>query len=148
MAVDVGLRMSKNAREETTNSWQTVMEASQAMKKGYWIVLASQAELVVGIVVAQVHPLVPHTELSIDDIFLGTALVYIPTALVGGVLVAQEKGYHFLVGYFLGLFSIPGLIVLCLIPPYLPPPTSNEERGDPDGLEGLVTESTASNRPH
>lgn len=116
------------------------------MRRGYWIILASQAELAAGIVLAQVRPPLPPPGLSIDAIFLGTALAYIPTALIGGVLVAQEKGYHFLVGFFLGLFSIPGLIVLCLIPPYVPP-ASEEEGEDSDEPEGVVIEPTESDRP-
>jgi hypothetical protein len=144
MAVDDGLTMRENAGREIIGSWLTAMEASRAMR-GYWIVLASQAELAAGIILAQVQP-PPVPGLSIDDIFLGTALAYIPSALIGGVLVAPEKGYHFLVGFFLGLFSIPGLIVLCLIPPYVPPPALEEEGEDPDGLEGLVREPTESNR--
>jgi hypothetical protein len=99
------------------------------MRKGYWVVLASQAELAAGIVVASVKP-PPIPGLSIDEIFLGTALAYIPTALAGGVIVAQEKGCHFLVGFFLGLFSIPGLILLALIPPYRPPTAHDEGRDD------------------
>lgn len=93
--------------------------ARRKMKKGYWIVLASQAELAAGLVLATAQP-APIPGLTIDHIFLGTALVYIPTALIGGVRVAQEKGYHFLVGFFLGLFSTPGGIALCLMPPYVP----------------------------
>jgi hypothetical protein len=109
------------------------------MRKGYWIVLTSQTELAAGIVLASLQP-PPIPGLSIDDIALGTALAYIPTALVGGVLVAQEKGYHFLVGFFLGLFSIPGLILLALIPPYRPSTTHGQRRDDqflkpfPEGL--------------
>jgi hypothetical protein len=133
IAVDDRLGMRKNALWETINSWQTAMEATRPVKRGYWIVIASQAELAVGIVLAQAQPLMPQLGLSIDDIVLGTALVYIPTALIGGVLVAEEKGYHFLVGFFLGLFSIPGLMVVCLVPRYVPPPAYEEEVEDPDG---------------
>jgi hypothetical protein len=122
------------------------MEASRAMKRGYWIILASQAELAAGIVLAQVRPPLPHPGLSIDAIFLGTALAYIPTALIAGVLVAQEKGYHFLVGFFLGLFSIPGLFVLCLTPPCMPPVSKEQGQGSHD-LEGVVIAPIESDRP-
>ena len=104
------------------------------MRKGYWVVLASQAELAAGMFLASVQP-PPIPGLSIDSIVLGTALAYIPTALVGGILVAQEKGYHFLVGFFLGLFSIPGLILLALIPAYRPPKALEEGRDDPMDFE-------------
>jgi len=116
------------------------------MRRGCWIILANQVELAAGFVLAQVQPPLPHPGLSIDAIFLGTALAYIPTALIGGVLVAQEKGYHFLVGFFLGLLSIPGLVVLFLIPPYVPPASDEEGQGSHE-LEGVVIEPTESDRP-
>jgi hypothetical protein len=99
------------------------------MRNGSWIVLASQAELLAGILLAQHLP--PSVlDRSLDYLVLGTALAYIPTALVGGILAAQEKGYHFLVGFFLGLFSIPGLVILLLIPPYVMPAELGEEGDD------------------
>jgi hypothetical protein len=109
----------------------TAIEASRAMSKGYWIVMISQAELVAGIVLASARP-PPIPGLTVDDIALRTILAYIPTALAGSVLVAEEKGYHFLVGFFLGLFSIPGLIFLSLLPRYVPPIAPEQERNGPD----------------
>src|SRR5207248_10609765 len=105
---------------------------SCAMRKGYWIVLASQAELVTGILLASYQP--PSIlNRSVDDIALATMLAYIPTALVGGVVVAEEKGYHYLVGFFLGLFSIPGLMLLALLPPHMPTSAPREDGDNRNG---------------